>query len=570
MYTEPEFTASDYYRGLDECLDKVVEKERDNLKESFFKGKIEKRIELESLARKSLQGISSISRGDSYRPSAALKDSLQSLVNKVSKEEYHELMFAINSDIRRVNYHEKAHQINELMERVEKISTKITLSNGKTLSTRLVLVKDQSNSRSETTSFIVAAKKLAKEKKESLDMNYGVIELQQNDYVDHSTSNILIEMSNSDFLETTSANRRFKENISEITKQLEIRESAEKAIKACERFREILQTESKEKGIDFSKMEQTLNSIITTKQQELAAANRFLRSYDIDKYIQMSNDFRKSRDAEDTRNSVITQYKNIVKELEDLKKNDPNNFERIHELEERLERIKRSNLDVDIKFGEYDEKAEEAKEEYKHEQQMEEMLAKEAAKESAILKEVNRQYRESLRKEAIRELEANGTFDGIYQEVSGDIRDVNPNNKNREQLIQEKMSEISRQHKASEDELTARRIQEAENRLREIAQDELANSDIITDDLSVIDAKVADMIAQSYMTPAERCRYEMLRDGMDEKDIPDILPTSQTDYYKDGMTGYQHTREIKDIVRDIGNYQQSLSSVYEQDNDYSK
>ena len=137
-------------------------------------------------------------------------------------------------------------------------------------------------------------------------------------------------------------------------------------------------------------------------------------------------------------------------------------------------------------------------------------------------------------------------------------------------MIQEKMSEISRRHKASEDELTARRIQEAENRLREIAQDELANSDIITDDLSVIDAKVADMIAQSYMTPAERCRHEMLRDGMDEKDIPDILPTSQTDYYKDGMTGYQHTREIKDIVRNIGNYRQSLSSEYEDAQGLSK
>ena len=54
------------------------------------------------------------------------------------------------------------------------------------------------------------------------------------------------------------------------------------------------------------------------------------------------------------------------------------------------------------------------------------------------------------------------------------------------------------------------------------------------------------------------------------REITDSLVASNAGYYKDGTSGYEHTKEIQQLVQEIGNYNASLSPVYEQDNDYSK
>ena len=116
-------------------------------------------------------------------------------------------------------------------------------------------------------------------------------------------------------------------------------------------------------------------------------------------------------------------------------------------------------------------------------------------------------------------------------------------------------------HKTSEDEYTMRKIEENENKLREIAEGILMDEGNYTEDLEIIDARVADMVAQAFMTPEERYRYVESKDGTPEKDIPEPSP-SQLEGYRDGMSGYQYTGEIKNIVKEMGEYRASLGPDY--------
>ena len=553
-----EFQVSDYRRALEKSLEMQREYDRSNIKTGFMRDKVSNQ---EADIEKEIGKIFDVSLDRYYSPSDSIKTTLQVLINNLPRNEYLQVMVAINGDIKNANYFEKSREISASVKEIEKLADKIAAPDGKKLTGRDTFVSQQYGTDKTKMTFKGAVDGMADAQKKSLDFDRGVIEMEQNVVEDHITSQRLIDMAQSDYLETNVENRRFQKNAVEIAKQVEIRENATKVIKLCEELLRDIQVEERETGVSLAKTKDSISTILATKRQELAAANRFLRQYNIDNFIEMSKEYEKANDASDAKERIVAQYKSIVKDIEELRRLDPDNYEKIEELRERLEKIKLSNLDIDIKFDEYDDKALEAQEEYQHQQELEEMMKKEAAHESEIMKEVNRQYHESVREEAIRELEAAGTFDGIYQEVSGDVRDVNPNNKNREKIIQEKMREIMQRHKTSEDEYTMRNIEENENKLREIAEGILMDEGNYTEDLEIIDAKVADMVAQAFMTPEERYRYVESKDGTPEKDIPEPSP-SQLDGYRDGMSGYQYTGEIKNIVKEMGEYRASLGPDY--------
>ena len=553
-----EFQVSDYRRALEKSLEMQREYDRSNIKTGFMRDKVSNQ---EADIEKEIGKIFDVSLDRYYSPSDSIKTTLQVLINNLPRNEYLQVMVAINGDIKNANYFEKSREISASVKEIEKLADKIAAPDGKKLTGRDTFVSQQYGTDRTKMTFKGAVDGMADAQKKSLDFDRGVIEMEQNVVEDHITSQRLIDMAQSDYLETNVENRRFQKNAVEIAKQVEIRENATKVIKLCEELLRDIQVEERETGVSLAKTKDSISTILATKRQELAAANRFLRQYNIDNFIEMSKEYEKANDASDAKERIVAQYKSIVKDIEELRRLDPDNYEKIEELRERLEKIKLSNLDIDIKFDEYDDKALEAQEEYQHQQELEEMMKKEAAHESEIMKEVNRQYHESVREEAIRELEAAGTFDGIYQEVSGDVRDVNPNNKNREKIIQEKMREIMQRHKTSEDEYTMRKIEENENKLREIAEGILMDEGNYTEDLEIIDAKVADMVAQAFMTPEERYRYVESKDGTPEKDIPEPSP-SQLDGYRDGMSGYQYTGEIKNIVKEMGEYRASLGPDY--------
>lgn len=554
MYAEGEFEVIDYKKSLDTFIEDTINKEREQLKGKIFKRSTERNIEMLDLIEKSVDAISEITMGEIYKPSNEIMEPLQKLANLVSSEELYTITNAINTDIMTHNYSDKVRQINELSARIEKLSEKATLSNGKRLGSSSVVISDRSKTKSNNEVFKSAIEKLAKEKKKKLDADLGHIDLQQQEQAENYDAKRLIQLANSDYLESSMENMTFKRNVKEVAHQLEIRDSATKIIKACEELQEKLVNEAKDNDMNFSRIQEALSVLLQQKKKELAAANSFLKSQNVDKYLEEAKKFEQTSRENDTKNQIFGQYGDIVKEIEELKQKDPDNLDRIHELEERLESIKIANSDKDINFGEYDKKEEKAKEEYKQAQQIEEMLQNEKDEERAMMREINRNYRESLRRRAINELKLSGDYDNV----------------NREELIREKMAEISRSEKASDDEFTRRQIQEAENKLMAIAQEELGNENIFTDEVEVIESKVAEMIASAYMTPEERCRQDMIKQGMNEREITDSLVASNAGYYKDGTSGFEHTKEIQQLVQEIGNYNASLSPVYAQDNDYSK
>ena len=549
MYAEGPFTALDYKKSVNKEIEKIIEKERKNKNDALFnKGKYDKNIDNENQIMQSIENLNHTTVGDRYKPSSSVKDAMQALIDVVSNKEYIDLINNINMDIRRHNYTDKVVQINKLSSKIEELTKKAGISS------HTVTVMDDAKLKSQNMTINLAVNKLAEAKRESIDKDYGTLNLEPQNLPDNYDAIRLINLANSDSLEATMENMRFKNNAQKIAQQLEIRDSALKIIERCERLRRELEIDAKENEMDFSKINQTLNTLVQEKKKALAQANSFLKSQNIDKYLEEAKKFEQEDRDKEVRNHIFSEYENIVKEIEDLKKNDPNNLARIHELKEQLEKIKIANVDKDINFGEYDKKEEKAKEEYQQEQQIEKMLQEEKEEERAMMREINRNYKEYLRRRAINELKASGDYDNV----------------NREELIREKIAEISRSEKASDDEFTRRQIQEAENKLMAIAQEQLDNENIFTDEVEVIEAKVAEMIAGAYMTPEERCREDMIKQGMDEREITDSLVASNAGYYKDGTSGYEHTKEIQQLVQEIGNYNASLSPVYEQDNDYSK
>lgn len=557
MHAEGTFTVLDYKKSLEEFLDAEKEKERDKPKGTFFKSSAQKNIEMLDMLESSIDAIYAVTDSvlaDRYSPSVEIVEALQMVANQTTVEEFSKLSLAINTDIMTHNSLDESRQINELVPRIKKIAEKATLSNGKPIANSDVKVSDRFKSKSNTENFKSVITQFAEMAEKSLDKEYGHIDIRQQELPKSYDAQRLISLANSDSLESSMENMRFKNNVQKIAKQLEIRDNATKVIESCERLQRELMNEAKDNNMDFSKINNAINTLLQQKRKELTEANSFLRNYNIDKYLDEARKFEQNSRENDTKNHIFGQYENIVKEIEDLKKNDPNNLAKINELKERLEKIKIANSDKDINFGEYDQKEEEAKEEHKHEQQMQEMMEKERENESAMMREINRNYKEYLRKRAIREIEQSPDFDNV----------------NREELIREKMSEISKSERASDDEFTRRQMQEAENKLMAIAQEELEIQGVFTDSVETIEKKATDMISQSYMTPEERCREDMRKQGMDEREITDSLVAANAGYYRDGTSGYEHTKEIQELVQEIGNYRASLGNDYEQEDSLSR
>lgn len=557
MYAEESFTVLDYKKSLEEFLEVELEKEFAKPKGKIFKSSAEKNIEMISLLKDSINAVYDITDlvlADMYRPSSEIIEALQVLANHVSREELNGLSTAINTDIMAHNSLDKIRQIHELSPRIKKIAEKATLSNGKPIANSIVQVSDRSKSKSQSENFKSVITQFADMVEKSLDKEYGHIDLKQQELPDNYDAQRLINLANSNSLEATMANLKFKSNIQEISKQLVIRDSATKVIEACERLQRELENEVKNNNIDFSRVNKFVDTLLQQKRRELNEANSFLKNYNIDNYLEEAKKIEQTSRENDTKDQIFGQYESIVKEIEELKKKDPNNLDKIHELEERLERIKMVNSDKEINFSEYDQREEKAKDDYKNEQEMQEMMEKERENESAMMREINRSYRESLRKRAINELKLSGDYDNV----------------NREELIRAKIAEISRSEKASDDEFTRRQIKEAENKLMAIAQEELEIQGVFTDSVETIEKKVSDMISQSYMTPDERCREDLRKQGMNEQEITDSLVAANVGYYRDGMSGYEHTKEIQELVQEIGNYRASLGNDYEYEENLSK
>ena len=553
-----EFQVSDYKRALEKSMDMQREYDRSNIKLEFMRDKVSNQ---EADIEKEIGKIFDVSLDDYYSPSDSIKTTLQVLINNLPREEYLQVMTAINGDIKNANYFEKSREISASVKEIERLANKIAANDGKKLTGRDTFVSQQYGTNRTKMTFKGAVDGMADAQKKSLDFDRGIIEMEQNVVEDHITSQRLIDMAQSDYLEANGENRRFQKNVGEIVKQVEIRENATKVIKLCEELLRDVQVEEREKGVSLAKVKESVTKILAAKRQELATANRFLSQYNIDNFIEMSKEYEKVHDASDTKDRVVTRYKNIVQEIDRIKRTQPVDYQRLEELRNELEEIRNQCANLDIKYDEFKQISDDAVAELHRQEMLDDMFEKEQQEEKEIIKAANAAYSESVREEAIRELEADGTFDGIYQEVSGDVRDVNPNNKNREKIIQEKMREIMQRHKTSEDEYTMRKIEENENKLREIAEGILMDEGNYTEDLEIIDARVADMVAQAFMTPEERYRYVESKDGTPEKDIPEPSP-SQLEGYRDGMSGYQYTGEIKNIVKEMGEYRASLGPDY--------
>ena len=96
-----EFQVSDYKRALEKSMDMQREYDRSNIKLEFMRDKVSNQ---EADIEKEIGKIFDVSLDDYYSPSDSIKTTLQVLINNLPREEYLQVMTAINGDIKNANY----------------------------------------------------------------------------------------------------------------------------------------------------------------------------------------------------------------------------------------------------------------------------------------------------------------------------------------------------------------------------------------------------------------------------------------------------------------------------------
>ena len=239
-------------------------------------------------------------------------------------------------------------------------------------------------------------------------------------------------IANKDF-EQTKSTKNIIENISEIKDTMLLKEKCNKIqLKIANLINEL----SSIVEIDTTKIKEYLTKLTKKYQKELNKANAFLSKFDFQDIKKQIEEKKEKENQEEIKTNAITACVNLSYELEKVLTENPNNYQKIQELESQIR-------DYANKFGLDEAQINNAKTQGKAKYQEEVTIQKnKVAKEKEKIEyedELKKGVMAEIREEAIRELERNNAFEENYEIVNGDVRSMTMD---KEGMIKRKMEEL--------------------------------------------------------------------------------------------------------------------------------
>lgn len=232
-------------------------------------------------------------------------------------------------------------------------------------------------------------------------------------------------------LEDPANRKKITENISDIKEKLQENSNYKKILDLLEKA----QYELKDiKEIELTQTKAYVEELAKQYKQEMSKNNNFLSSFDFSEIKNMIQQKKEAEKKELEDQSKMVDYKSLAYELEQVMANDSENYARINELKEQMEKLanqsglSESQLKEAEKYG---------KEEYQDEVLEEKMVMEHIEAENTKRSEVEHMIHEF----AMQELRSEGAFN---KETTWDYRngDIYSAPENYKQIISDKIDEI--------------------------------------------------------------------------------------------------------------------------------
>lgn len=264
-----------------------------------------------------------------YKVSKQLRKLLDELCSYTEEIEFSRLESSINSDIMQKNYYDKVDKLHQAEEKMLQLLQETSLSNHQ-------LIIDDSSSEYGKTSVSVAdaVRKTIELEIELLDRDQGIIDLKYQDIlVKDMDSSIMIDSNIFD-------------NSEELIEQTKIKQKSAKIIELCHQIQVELEKEEADKGIKFTKLQETISMISTQNQASIDAANQYFTNIVFDKYTSANEqelNFEKEQEIKEEKEKlyaeIVEEYENLSKELKELQLKLPEYKINLDSLEQRLKSI---------------------------------------------------------------------------------------------------------------------------------------------------------------------------------------------------------------------------------------
>lgn len=235
--------------------------------------------------------------------------------------------------------------------------------------------------------------------------------------------------------EITKENKDIIENIKQIGEAASKKEELEKIealiSNAIIDLREI-------KEVDFTKVIDFLNNVSKDNRKSIEKANDYLKKFNLTKFENEVKAAELKIQEENKHNNALINYQNLAYELEKAKTEDPNNFDKIHDIEAKMREVAFSTKMIG---SELEDALREGSTKYRNEKLYEETTRQVRQETEQKEKQERRELASKLREAAIKELERSGDLDGDYEIINGDVRSTTTSSR-REALIQKKINEM--------------------------------------------------------------------------------------------------------------------------------
>lgn len=193
---------------------------------------------------------------------------------------------------------------------------------------------------------------------------------------------------------------------------------------------------SRETTVDFSKVIDYLNKLSKMNQRLIERATKYIEQYNFDKINEKIREKRKEEEKQNAHQAAYQNYAELAYELETVLINDPNNYERINEIESMMREVARTS---DLSNGDLQMASIEGKERYYNETRSKQAIRESIQENMDAVHEMKAESQRYLREEAIRLLESRGAFDDLNEVRNGDVY---TNHDAVEALIERTMEEL--------------------------------------------------------------------------------------------------------------------------------
>jgi len=289
------YSSIDYYRSLNEALEKMIEKEEEGMKEHvFFQSKYRAMKKFELNLQKDITLLYNFDTKSKYEPSENLISSFGVLASNISDSEYESLINALTTDIDNINNNNKIRFLTNMENKLLKSIEFATAGDYSSIKLKEIVVKDLYTNQSQTMTFAEGIKQLVEHKKSRIKEVEAKVSIPRKKE-DNSQEESLIELANSSYLNDEESDKETKDTILEIAKQLETKRKAEIAVKECNSLTYKIEEEQDVNNIKLDKSMKFIERTLDFKKDQIKDANKELDNYDLEEYFEIADKYQKNK-----------------------------------------------------------------------------------------------------------------------------------------------------------------------------------------------------------------------------------------------------------------------------------